>query len=266
MDFSSSFVRIISIQDDDNSKRFITSFTVVESSSLVGRTMRESGFQGMQGLTAFAVDSPNDSAGLVEEEHENLPSDYLIREGDIIWFAADLLGYQFLRKLGGISQSVQGQVQATLVKTIDRELTQAVISSGSYLAGKTLKQSAFRQRFSAAVVGISRVGRIKRLPLSEIILQEGDVLLVESKSGFSKDKGSDSAFSLLQPVSNSSPPKKDKGWIAVTLGAAMVMTQVGERLVICQSFGISRPSDFITPEYSPTSVALPASVIRSSMG
>jgi hypothetical protein len=51
-------------------------------------------------------------------------------------------------------------------------------------------------------------------------------LLVESKLGFAKAHGSDSALSLLVPVKNSSPPKKDKGWIAVTLGTAMVLTQI----------------------------------------
>ena len=154
----------------------------------------------------------------------NLPA--LTQEGDTIWFATDLLGFAFLRKMDGIVATAQPQVEKTKVPLIYRELTQAVIAPGSYLAGKTLIESNFRGRFNAAVVGVSREGRPVRLPLTSIVIQEGDVLLVESRLGFAKAHGSDSALSLLVPVKNSSPPKKDKGWIAVTLGTAMVLTQI----------------------------------------
>ena len=62
--------------------------------------------------------------------------------------------------------------------------------------------------------------------LAETVLQESDILLLESTGKLANLHHTDRAFSMLSRVPGLSPPKRSKGGIAMFLGFAMVMTQV----------------------------------------
>jgi len=64
------------------------------------------------------------------------------------------------------------------------ELIEAVIPANSDLAGKTLKQNNFRERFDAAVVAIHRNGERLSGKLGEITLAYGDLLLLTTGNNF----------------------------------------------------------------------------------
>ncbi len=92
--------------------------------------------------------------------------------------------------------------------------------------GKTVLDVNFRQKYNAAVVGVHRDEVRVPLRVEDIVLQAGDVLLVEATDKFVQDFSHDKAFMLLLEVPNSSPLKKSKAWIAIALAIGMVLTQV----------------------------------------
>ncbi len=125
----------------------------------------------------------------------------MLQEGDVVWVSADLLAFAFLRKIKGISMAARRQVEKTKVDIIFRELTQAVVAPNSLLVGKTLLESGFREKYTAAVVAIGRDGEVaKRLPLTTTEIKAGDVLLLEADRGFAKTNVADKGFSVLLSV------------------------------------------------------------------
>ncbi len=58
-------------------------------------------------------------------------------------------------------------------------LFRARIPAGSYLIGKPLAQSTFREIYGLNVVGVERNGRVTLAPRPEMVFQEGDIVLLE---------------------------------------------------------------------------------------
>ena len=90
----------------------------------------------------------------------------------------------------------------------DRRLVQAVIARQGPLVGKTVKEVRFRTRYGAAVIAVHRDGkRIHEHP-GNIVLQAGDVLLLEAGSTFiGKSAENERSFALLSEVKDSAPPR-----------------------------------------------------------
>jgi len=65
------------------------------------------------------------------------------------------------------------------VYRLGERLFRAKVPRGSFLIGKEIAQSTFREEFGLSVVAVERSGKILTSPLPQTILQEGDVLLLE---------------------------------------------------------------------------------------
>ena len=92
--------------------------------------------------------------------------------------------------------------------------------------GKTVRNVNFRQKYNAAVIAVHRDEMRVPLRVEDVVLQTGDVLLLETTDKFTEDFSHEKAFMLLLEVPNSSPLKTSKAWIAVILAISMVLTQV----------------------------------------
>jgi hypothetical protein len=70
--------------------------------------------------------------------------------------------------------------------------------------------------------------------IAEVLLKQGDVLIVEAGPEFQANFKNNRAFSLISEVPKSSPMKRSKMWIALLITVAMVTTQVGA-CVVCRT-------------------------------
>ncbi len=71
--------------------------------------------------------------------------------------------------------------EADLVRLyrLGERLFRARIPAGSYLIGKPLAQSTFREIYGLNVIGVERNGRVTMAPRPEMVFQEGDIVLLE---------------------------------------------------------------------------------------
>lgn len=58
--------------------------------------------------------------------------------------------------------------------------TEVLVPSGSFLAGATLRELRFRQRFNATVLAVNRANSTLRDRLGRVVLREGDMLLLQA--------------------------------------------------------------------------------------
>ncbi len=64
---------------------------------------------------------------------------------------------------------------------LGERLFRARVPAGSYLVGRPLAQSTFRERYNLTVVALERGGKVLPSPPPDTLFQEGDVVLLEGK-------------------------------------------------------------------------------------
>jgi di/tricarboxylate transporter len=91
------------------------------------------------------------------------------------------------------------------------------------MVGKTIRDGHFRNRYSAVVIAVGRNGHRLSGRIGDIVLQAGDVLLLEALPAFVEQQRNSNDFYLVSRFEDASPPRHHRGWIAMTITAAMVV-------------------------------------------
>lgn len=89
--------------------------------------------------------------------------------------------------------------------TSDLRLAEATLAPRSSLAGKTLMELDFYNRYGLTVIGIRRHGESIRQPLAELRLRFGDTLLLRGPKERIQGLAPDGDFLLLEPIENRAP-------------------------------------------------------------
>ncbi len=153
-------------------KQFIAEILVTENHPLAGKRAVSGMFSGMTDMTVRLVQ---------RGERPILPpfEDVTIEPGDIVIVAATR---------GTLAKALTGR--DALVTTDPGQpagvpalppraarLAEGIVAPGSRLIGRTVSKAGFRTETGCIVIGIERRSRMPRTVMSEIRLEEGDVLL-----------------------------------------------------------------------------------------
>ena len=137
--------------------------TVLPESKLVGRTILENGLRDLDDL--FLVEIARG-----EEMLSPVAPSQRIEAGDRLIFSGDVSRIGILSNFPGL------QLFATEEGLLGDNMTEVVLLPNAAVAGQTIKESSFRARFDAAVVGLRRDGAQLSGKLGGITLQPGDYL------------------------------------------------------------------------------------------
>jgi len=163
-------------------KQFIAQITVSTDSHLVGKTAPGGIFAGLGDMTVRLVQ---------RDEEAFLPpfEGVVIRPGDVLVVAATrkTLSETLARDPGlldpdlgdGEPPSVDGTQRW---RSGDRVLVEVMIVPASRMIGQTLPQIGFRYKTHCIVLGVQRRSRMIRMPMTDIRLAAGDVLLVQGRA------------------------------------------------------------------------------------
>ena len=154
-------------------KQFIAEILVTENHPLAGKRAVSGMFSGMTDMTVRLVQ---------RGERPILPpfEDITIEAGDIVIVAATR--GTLTKALTGRDALVTtepgaGDISAAALPPRAARLAEGIVAPGSRLIGRTLSKAAFRTETGCIVIGIERRSRMPRMVMSEIRLEEGDVLL-----------------------------------------------------------------------------------------
>jgi len=137
--------------------------TVLPESKLVGRTISENGLRDLDDL--FLVEIARG-----EEMLSPVAPSQRIEAGDRLIFSGEVSRIGILSNFSGL------QLFATEEGLLSDNITEVVLLPNAAVAGQTIKESSFRARFDAAVVGLRRDGAQLSGKLGGITLQPGDYL------------------------------------------------------------------------------------------
>ena len=205
-------------QTELNYNEFAIPMRVVSGGALDGKTISKVDLANVPGLFCTAIQSSAEGEMRVPEP------DTILNGEDIMWFAGDMQGMQTLRRIPGLVSQDDQIDKLNHVRMSDRRLVQAVISQQSKLVGTCVRDTHFRTRYDAVIIAVQRSGGRIQARIGDIVLEAGDVLLLDTSTSFLLDHKADPAFALISEIEDSAPPQFDK--LIPSVGTAVVMIAV----------------------------------------
>jgi len=160
-------------QDGLPFNEFLIEMVVGDDSRLIGKSVAENGLRDLGEL--FLVE-------LVREGRLLTPVSpgELLEAGDRLIFSGDVSKVGILERFHGLRSFAIDQ------GLLGTNLTEVVLLPGAAVIGQTIKESEFRSRFDAAVVGVHRDGERLSGQLGNITLRAGDSLMLAVGPDFQK--------------------------------------------------------------------------------
>lgn len=163
--------KVESLTDDFGMKGYLTELRVVETSTLVGKTVRDIRMNEQYDVTMLAV--IRDSERIAEKLRS-----LLFQPGDILLVRGATPGLWRLRKETGIE--LLSDVTLTDEELADgrQVVVEALVTANSGLIGNKLHELDFRRRYGAFVLAIRRQRATLRTRLAQTRLRFADTLLI----------------------------------------------------------------------------------------
>ncbi|MEC7287208.1 MAG: SLC13 family permease, partial [Verrucomicrobiota bacterium] len=161
---------LTSILSDEERKEFITEAFVHAGSDLHGKTAKEGellkhGIRLLE-IVRHGIAVPGD------------PKDHKLQYGDRLVLACRPSGVAEAHSMKGIAIQTELAEGLETIATDEGALVEGVVAPNASIAGLTLGEINFRQRFRMVVVAVHRKGTNQRERLSNLRLQAGDTLLM----------------------------------------------------------------------------------------
>ena len=161
---------LTSILSDEERKEFITEAFVRAGSDLHGKTAQEGellkhGIRLLE-IVRHGIAVPGD------------PKDHKLQYGDRLVLACRPSGVAEAHSMKGITIQTELAEGLETIATDEGALVEGVVAPNASIAGLTLGEINFRQRFRMVVVAVHRKGTNQRERLSNLRLQAGDTLLM----------------------------------------------------------------------------------------
>ena len=142
-------------------------------SKLIGKSIQNNGLRDLGGLFLVEIVRGDDLLSPVSPSQK-------IEAGDKLIFSGDISAVGKLERFHGL------QMFAVEEGLLSANMTEVVVMPNATITGQTIKESSFRSRFDAAIVGIKRDGERLSGKLGTIKLQAGDSLVLAVGADFSQ--------------------------------------------------------------------------------
>ena len=192
---------------------YITELRVGAGSPLIGKSVQESRLGEEHDVTVLRL--------LHGQENIWAPLRQPMREGDVLLVRGELQQLIGLRGSAKLELNVEFKLQDDALEPGGLRLVQALVAPGSRLAGHTLKDLDFRNRYKALVLAIQRRGETLRDKLNTVTLGLGDALLIQAPEGQIRRLRDDESFIVLDEVDEPGM-RRHKAPIVLAVIAAVV--------------------------------------------
>jgi len=201
--------------DLEELKQYLVEMLVEPGSSLVGKTIEGAGLRHLPGLYLMDIERSGTSIPAVSP-------DEILQENDRLIFSGMVDSVADLQRFDGL-RLASDQVFKLDTQRANHSLVEVVVSEACPLIGKTVRAGQFRNVYNAAIIAVSRSGEHVRARIGDIVLQAGDMLLLEANVDFPRQHRNSKDFMLVSSVENSQPYKTEKRGIAIGIFVAMVI-------------------------------------------
>ncbi len=199
-------------------REYIVETFIAKSSPLINKTIEQAGLRHLKGLYLAEIIRGDEIIPAVGPTEKIMEGDVLLFAGETSTIVDLLQSNPGLSLPGSIMK--EGKEKANVVECI--------ISTQSSLIGRTFRESNFRALFNASVVAVSRNGERLRGKLGELVLEQGDLLLLMTGNDFDERSSSTNdifVINRLRDITNFSFGKSIL--LAVGIVLAFVLSAIG---------------------------------------
>jgi di/tricarboxylate transporter len=199
-------------------REFVVEMEVVTGGPLDGAEVEGGGLRSLEGVFLAEVRRAGEVIAPARP-------DMVLRGGDVLVFVgrADLV--LDLRNKPGLRSAEHKHAEA--FHAAGHTYFDAVVGPSSPLVGSTLRETEFRSRYQAAVLGIHRSGAPVKAKLGAVRLHVGDMLLVLADEGFRERWRDRPDFLLIAHRGGLAPTSTRQAWL---VGAVLTAVVLGNAL------------------------------------
>jgi di/tricarboxylate transporter len=187
---------------------------VPAGSILAGKSIEEAGLRHLPHAFLAEVTRQDGTLCPAVDHHTRL------RAGDRLMFVGDVGAMVDLRRTAGLRPA---EGHTARLDTPHRVLVEAVVSPRHRLVGRTIREGRFRSTYRAVVLAVARHGERLTGRLGDVILQVGDVLLLEAHPDFIEENRVRTDFYLISPLEGARPPRFERAAAAWVILIVMIL-------------------------------------------
>lgn len=201
-------------------REYTVEMMVEAGSTIDGQTIEEAGLRQLPGMYLMEVERGGEIIPMVGPGQRLLGGDRLVFVG-VVGSVVELQRFRGLRP-------ATDQVFKLDAPRGKRCLIEAVVSDSCRLVGQTIRDGRFRTQYNAVVIAVGRNGRRLAGKIGDIVLEPGDTLLIEADPSFADIHRNSRDFYLVSRVEDSTPPRHERGWVALLILAGMIAVAATE--------------------------------------
>jgi len=188
---------------------------IPEGSNLAGQTLAESQLGEAYGLTVLRILRSDEDCHMPEPETP-------LKEGDRLIVEGRPLDIEVIRGIQSLKIERQADIDMEELTRGPIQIVEVMLSPYSTLAGKTLRQNRFRERFQVSVLAIRRGDRAYRSELGQMTLKHGDALLCYGTVDNLKAMARERDFVVLKMDLQEEPLIKKAPMTAIIMAAVVL--------------------------------------------
>ncbi|MDX1619640.1 MAG: SLC13 family permease [Nitriliruptorales bacterium] len=146
--------------------------------------------------------------------------DTVLHAGDRLTFAGQVGQIVELHRMRGLRSTAQQHLEA--VASPEHGLYVAVVGRTSPIAGRTLADVDFIDRYQAAVLAVHRDGHRLTEEPRDVRLRPGDTLLILADQAFQRNWGERRDFLIIAPLGGDPPTASAQAPVVAVIAGAMV--------------------------------------------
>ncbi|MDX9974113.1 MAG: SLC13 family permease, partial [FCB group bacterium] len=212
-------------QFGESAREYMVNMRIEPGCRLIGKRVEAAGLRRLSGQFLIEITRGEELITPVEPNQ-------LLEENDILTFAGVVDSIIDLERIPGLVPVVDINYEAHSSKRRDSLLCEAVISASSPLVGKSIRGADFRATYNAAVVAVHRSGERLKGRLGDIVLRNGDTLLLQTGPHFGRAHHNNSDFYLVSAIQDSRPVRHDKAYISIGLLGLLIVLMATEVIPI----------------------------------
>lgn len=209
------------IELGENMREFVVALKVESNYPQLGRSVEAAGLRHLKGLFLFQIERDRQVLAPVGPDEPILLGDRLFFTG----LPATIIELQKTQGLSIIKDSKFDlkNYDSDVLKTFE-----AVISPSSPLEGMNVRESNFRSRYNAVIIAIHRNGERIQKKIGDIVLREGDTLLILARHDFLKKWYNSKDFYLVSESENIPSKPHSYSYFSLLVFLSMIFAMATE--------------------------------------
>jgi di/tricarboxylate transporter len=202
-----------------DTRNFTFEVAVARDGPVVGKTIQQAGLRHLERIYLAEIEREGSVITAVAPEE-------VLRGGDRLVFVGETEAIVDVLRINGLVAAV-GSRPALERNVPERRLVEAVVAEHCEVVGDTIREGRFRDRYGAVVLAVARNGEHIRGRLSSIILEPGDLLLLEATPDVVSRLKQSRDF-LLMNVLDHELPDHSHAWLSWSiLGGIIALATTG---------------------------------------